>query len=71
MGTLTETEERREAKENGEQSEPETGLFGSQIVANLPRAVAAEVVGTFVLVFTKNGGRGQRRPRQGDRGSRI
>lgn len=30
----------------------EAGLFGSEIGANMPRAAAAELTGTFVLVFT-------------------
>jgi MIP family channel proteins len=34
------------------ESEPEAGLFGSKLGADLPRAAAAETVGTFVLVFT-------------------
>ena len=34
-----------------QESEPTSGLFGSEIGANLPRAAAAEVLGTFILVF--------------------
>jgi MIP family channel proteins len=34
------------------QSDSEAGLFGSRLGADVPRAAAAEMVGTFVLVFT-------------------
>jgi MIP family channel proteins len=35
-----------------ERSGSDPGLFGSEVGADVPRAAAAEVVGTFVLVFT-------------------
>jgi glycerol uptake facilitator-like aquaporin len=40
------------AAAHDESSESEAGLLGSQIGADVPRAPAAEVVGTFMLVFT-------------------
>jgi MIP family channel proteins len=46
MATMTESESGA-----GEESEAEAGLFGSEIGANMPRAAAAEAVGTFILVF--------------------
>src|SRR5436190_5721994 len=46
MATLSET-----TSEGSEQAESESGLFGSEIGANIPRAAAAEALGTFILVF--------------------
>ena len=42
---------RQEDGANGS-SEPQSGLYGSKIGENVPRAAAAEVIGTFILVFT-------------------
>jgi MIP family channel proteins len=47
----TVTEPASESSGSSENSEPEAGLFGSEIGANMPRAAAAEAVGTFILVF--------------------
>jgi MIP family channel proteins len=43
---------RDEHAKSGKSSSGESGLFGSQIGTNMPRAAVAEVVGTFMLVFT-------------------
>ena len=45
---------RRTSQQDGasEDSEPRSGLYGSKIGENMPRAAAAEMIGTFILVFT-------------------
>ena len=43
---------RDEHAKSGNNSGGDPGLFGSQIGADVPRAAAAKMVGTFMLVFT-------------------
>lgn len=43
---------RQEGEPSESSSEPQSGLYGSKIGENVPRAAAAETLGTFILVFT-------------------